>query len=122
MRRRILALCVSLALSLSTAGITPSALADDADEAEIEFQLGAERYQAGDYLVALEHFLVSNRLAPNHNVVFNIARCYERLEKFPDAYKYYASAASAQNTPERKAAIEEAIARIETKIAILEVK
>ena len=32
----------------------------------------AERYTASDYRGALEHFLASNRLVPNRNVVFDI--------------------------------------------------
>src|SRR5262249_6734806 len=61
---------------------------DTADEAELHFQLGAERYQAGDFKGALEHFLASNRLVPNRNVLFNIARTYEQLKQSPDAYRY----------------------------------
>src|SRR5690242_3095375 len=63
----------------------------DADEAELSFQLGAEAYRKGDYLAALERFLASNRLVRNRNVLFNIARCYEQLGRFPDAYRYYVS-------------------------------
>ncbi len=112
---------LSLLLSLTALSLSAPAVADDADEADLEFQLGAERYKAGDYTLALEHFLASNRLAPNHNVVFNIARAYERLDRFSDAYKYYVSALSPENTAERRTAIEEALARIKPKIAVLEV-
>jgi outer membrane receptor for ferrienterochelin and colicins len=63
-----------------------------ADEADLHFRLGNEAYRAGDFSEALEHYLASNRLVPNHNVVFNIARAYQRLEMFPEAYRYYASA------------------------------
>jgi hypothetical protein len=50
-----------------------------ADEAEINFRLGAERYQAGDFRAALAFFLASRRLAPNRNVRFNIVRTFQRL-------------------------------------------
>jgi outer membrane receptor for ferrienterochelin and colicin len=114
-----------LSLLLSTAAcftIVPAAHADDvADEADLHFQLGATKYKAGDYLGALEHFLASNRLAPNRNVVFNIARCYERLERYPDAYRAYTSAYEGETNADRRKSIEEALAQIAPKIAVLEV-
>src|SRR5262245_57771345 len=87
LRRVVLVLVASLALislqpQLARAG-------DLADEAEAQFNLGTERYQAGAYREALVHFLASNRLASNRNVTFNIARCYEQVKQFPEAYRYY---------------------------------
>ena len=63
----------------------PPARADGlADEAELHFQLGASRYQRGEFTEALEHFLLSNRLVPNRRVLFNIARSYEQLKQYAD--------------------------------------
>ena len=65
-------------------GLAAPAHADDlADEADLKFRLGAEAYQRGDYKGALEKFLESNRLVPNRNVTYNVARCYEELRQFP---------------------------------------
>src|SRR5579862_5759593 len=89
-------LVLGATLALACASLAPIARADDitdvADEADLHFRIGAERYQAADYRGALEHFLASNRLAPNRNVLFNIARCYEALHEYPNAYRYYARA------------------------------
>src|SRR5437879_13923507 len=86
-----------------------TAHADDvADEADLQFTLGAERYQAGDYRAALEHFLSSNRLAPNRNVLFNIARTFEALKQYPDAYKYYARALQGETDAAARARIDDA--------------
>ena len=75
--------------------------ADDlADEADLQFQLGAERYRDGDYRGALEHFLASNRLVPNRNVGFNIARSYEKLKQYPEAFRYYTQALEGENDPQ----------------------
>jgi outer membrane receptor for ferrienterochelin and colicin len=95
--------------------------ADDADEADLQFQLGAERYQAGDFRNALEHFMASNRLVPNRNVVFNIARTFEQLRQFPDAYRYYSVAFEAESDPAARARIEEAMKRITPNVAVLKV-
>ena len=63
--------------ALQLALCTSAALADDvADEADAQFNLGAQEYQAGRHERALAHFLASNRLVDNKNVLFNIARCY----------------------------------------------
>jgi outer membrane receptor for ferrienterochelin and colicin len=92
-----------------------------ADEAELQFEIGADRYKAGDYRGALEHFLASNRLAPNRNVIFNIARAYEKLGHSPDAYRYYTQALVGEQDPVAQARIAEAIARIEPLVAVLQV-
>lgn len=92
-----------------------------ADEAELHFELAAEKYIARDYRGALEHFLLSNRLVPNKNVVFNIARTYEQLERYPDAHRYYLDALAVEPDPKIKEQLQAAIARIAPKVAVLDV-
>jgi outer membrane receptor protein involved in Fe transport len=133
-RRTLGRASIALALALAPAAIagvvsvTSSAHADDvADEAELQFQLGAERYKAGDYLGALEHFLASNRLSPNPNVLFNVARCYEHLGRYPDAFRAYVLArerasANANANASFAKQIDEAIARIAPRVAVLDVR
>lgn len=67
-------------------------------------------------------FLASNRLVPNRNVIFNIARTYEQLERAPDAYRYYVQAAEGETDPAAKKRLEESIARITSQVAILRVE
>src|SRR5512139_3038626 len=101
---------------------TSFAHADDlADEADLQFRLGAERYTAGDYRGALEHFLASNRLVPNRNVIFNVARTYEQLGKFPEAFRYYGAALAEESDPDAKARIERAIEQIRPHVAVVNV-
>ena len=100
-----------------------SAYADDvADEADLQFQLGAERYEAGDFKGALEHFLVSNRLVPNKNVLFNIARTFEQLKRAPDAYRYYLLALEGETNPQSIKRVNDALTRITPNVAILKVE
>ena len=119
MRRSSLAwLVFGCALSLAS-----TATADDtADEADLKFRLGAEAYQRGDYRSALEHFLVSNRLVANRNVIYNIARCYEELKQFPEAYRYYTLALKAETDKDTQARILRALASIKQYVAVLEVE
>ena len=99
------------------------ALADDvADEAELDFQLGAERYIAGDYRGALEHFLASNRLVPNRNVVFNIARAYEKLQRYPEAFRYYDAALAAETDAGARQKLQAALAQLRPHVAVLDIQ
>lgn len=97
------------------------AVSSAADEAELHFQLGSERYRSGDLNAALEHFLRSNRLVPNRNVVFNIARTFESLARFADAHRYYIDAIAGETDVRAVNEITSAIARIAPNVAVLNV-
>lgn len=92
-----------------------------ADEADLHFRLAAKRYEANDYQGALEHFLASNRLVPNKNVLFNIARTYEQLKQPADAYRYYTRALEGEPDVATQRRINEAIARIKPLVAVVKV-
>jgi outer membrane receptor protein involved in Fe transport len=106
--------CVALAPTVARAD-------DTADEAGLHFEIATEKYQAGDYRAALEHFLASNRLVPNRNVLFDIARSYEALKKFPDAYRYYVRAAVGETDAPARARIDDALRRVAPNVGLLEV-
>ena len=68
----------------------PPARADNtADEAGIAFDLGNTQYAKRNYVGALAQYFLSYRLVPNRNVLFNIAHCYEALNRLDEAYRYY---------------------------------
>jgi outer membrane receptor protein involved in Fe transport len=92
-----------------------------ADEADLQFKLGAEAYQKNDFTGALEHFLASNRLVPNRNVLFNIARTYEELKAAPDAYRYYVDARAGETRADQLRRIDEALHRVAPFVAVLKV-
>jgi outer membrane receptor protein involved in Fe transport len=100
----------------------PALATETAAEADIEFQLGNDRYDAGDYKAALAHFLASNRLAPNKNVLVNIGRCYEQLKLIPEAFGYYSLALEAETDPHKKQRIEESRERLQDRVARLTVE
>ncbi len=103
--------------------VPASAVADGvADEADLHFQLGIEAYRDGDFLRALEHFLASNRLVPNHNVVYDIARAYERLDRPADAYRYYEDALAGEPDPETRRQIEASLASLAPQLALVVVE
>lgn len=94
-----------------------------ADEADLQFTVGAEAYSKGQFTAALEHFLASNRLAPNRNVMFNIARAYEQLGRFPDAYRYYIDAARGEAADGKlQKDVTAALARIGPRVAVISIE
>ncbi len=92
-----------------------------AAEADLHFELGVELQQRGDCRGALEHYLLSNRLAYNKNVVFNIAVCYERLDRFTEAHRYYSDYLAEDLEPADRRLAEEALTRIGRRVALIEI-
>lgn len=114
-------MCAALAV-LWLGPAAPAAADDVADEADTQFNLGAAQYQQGKFEQALSHFLASNRLARNKNVLFNIARCYEQLRRFPEAHRYYTRVLEAEPDRSAAASIQQALTRIAGRVALLEIE
>jgi outer membrane receptor for ferrienterochelin and colicin len=116
-------LCLlGVALAVLVLFASPARADDLADEADLQFTLGAEAYQKSDFRSALEHFLASNRLVPNRNVLYNIARTYEQLKQFPEAYRYYTQALDGEKDVAARAKIEAALAQLGKSVAVLRVE
>ncbi|EYF07313.1 TonB-dependent receptor domain-containing protein [Chondromyces apiculatus] len=109
------------AVAVLAAGPGPVRADGVADESELHFQLGATSYQQGNYLEALEHFLLSNRLVPNRRVVFNIALTYEHLQRYAEAHRYYVDALAGEEDAAVRKTVEEATARVAPRVALLDV-
>ena len=92
-----------------------------ADEADLQFRLGTADFQRGDYEKALEHFFVSNRVAPNRNVLYNIGSAFEHLRRYADAHRYYVDALDGETDPAAQKADRAALARVLPRVAVLEV-
>lgn len=116
------AAALALAILLLLVAIPAHAQQDEAAEAELAFELGVEFFTAGNYREALVHLLLSNRLAPNRNVTFNIARCYEELGRYEAAYQRYTDYVRVETNPDDRSAAEEALARIAPKVALIRVE
>lgn len=119
----LVVLLLSVLVLLAPArGQTVAPSLDLAEEADLHFRLGVDAYRAGDFRQALVHLLHSNRMAPNKNVIFNIAKAYEQLGEYPQAWRHYADYLDLETDPARRAAAEEARARIQSKVALLQVE
>jgi outer membrane receptor for ferrienterochelin and colicins len=88
--RTIARLACLAAVLLATVFLSPPRVrADAASEAALHNRLASELYQQRRYEEALQHFLASNRLVPNPNIVFNIAQTYGVLRRDADAFNWY---------------------------------
>lgn len=125
-RRVVVALALLLAVQASVgAQPLPFELPETgtADEAETAFVLGNEAFIANDHRRALGYYFVSNRLAPNKNVAFNIARCYEALGDWVEAYRYFQEHALAPGAPDGNSVqSRDALVRLASKVALVEVR
>jgi outer membrane receptor protein involved in Fe transport len=116
----IRAALVTLTLTLSA--LATVARADSsADEAEARFRHGAALYKAGKFEEALLEFFASNRLAPNRNVVFNIARSYEALGQYDEAYQYYDAYRAAETAAGERGAAEAKLRQLAPLVPLLAV-
>ncbi len=121
-KRTTVALVWMLASVVALAVAADARATDTADEADVQFQIGTDRYEAGDYKGALEHFLASNRLAANKNVLFNIARSYEQLRDLPNAFRYYSRALEGESDPQAAQRLQQSLARLRPSIALLRIE
>ena len=99
-------------------------LADsNADEADFRFRRGAKLYGEGKTEEALSEFLASNRLVANRNVAFNIARCFEQLKRYNEAYRWYVEMLGQRDLPpDDRKAVEAAIGRLGNSLALVRIE
>lgn len=112
---------VASALLVAAVCARPAVADSNADEAEVRFRVAAGLYKAGRYEEALAEFFASNRLAPNRNVVFNIARSFEALGRFDEAYRYYADYRATEPDEAERASLDRRLAELAPRVALLRV-
>ena len=94
----------------------------NADEAEARFRRGAALFRAGRHDEALLEFFHSNRLSPNRNVVYTIARCYEALGRYDEAYRYYAEYRAGERDAAESAAVGARLRALAPRVALVRVE
>jgi outer membrane receptor for ferrienterochelin and colicins len=120
----LLTLLAHAVIALASVALTPLVARADgaADEADLQFELGIKAFREDkDYLAALEHFLASNRLVPNRNVVFNVAESYKALGRYAEAHRYYVDALEGETDPQIVAQLEARLAEIAPRVAVVKV-
>src|SRR5437762_13717438 len=110
-----------LVLAAALAICLPAKADSVADEADFRFRRAAKLYKKGEVEEALSEFLASNRLVRNRNVVFNIARCFEALSYFNEAYRWYTELLAEELPKGDREHVEQALQRMRPQLALLEV-
>src|SRR5262249_59649336 len=116
--KRVARVVVGLGILLSVA---PAAGEDVADEAQFPFVRGNQLYRQGRFDDALSEFYASNRLVPNRNVQFNIARCLEQLKLYDEAFRAWSELLRTSPPASERAAIEGSIDKLRPHLALLQV-
>src|SRR6478609_2904066 len=94
---------------------------DLAEEAEVAFEIGVQHVQRGEYLLAVSYLLESNRLAPNKNVLYNIAGAYEALGRYEQAYQYYTEYLELEEDPQRRIDGQRGLGRLVGRVALVRI-
>src|SRR3954469_5946557 len=93
-----------------------------ADEADVAFDLGNKAYAKRDYDAALASYFLSYRLVPNRNVLFNIARCYEAIDRVDEAYRYWNDLFVDPSLPANdRGDVKQALQRLAPKVALVSI-
>src|SRR5689334_6730252 len=91
---------IPLALLAGLAGLSGSARADEEDPdtevAKRHFREGSAAYERRDYAAALREFEAARAVKPVPQLDYNIGRCHDRLERYPEAVAEYKSYVAAQ--------------------------
>lgn len=84
-----------------------------AQRAEAHFRLGTVAYTAGEYQNALEQFQDAQGMFPSPQFHYNIAQCYEALDKLDEAIASYRAYLRGVPDASDKASVERKIQRLE---------
>jgi iron complex outermembrane receptor protein len=86
----------------------------DTEVARKHFTAGHAFYAAADYEHALEEFQTARRARPHPALDYNIARCLDRLERYPEAIAAYKSylASNPADAAEMRARVHELEERV----------
>ncbi|MCG5056077.1 MAG: hypothetical protein KA712_24255 [Myxococcales bacterium] len=124
---RTLALALAVATATSFPCLPARAAAADEDrtgQAQRHFRRGVELYEEGNPNAAYVEFSRAYELAPRPQLLFNLGQVAFETQDYATAlghFRAYASAGDDNVTPERRAQVQAEIAKLEKRVALLEV-
>lgn len=121
MRRFVRVLRVAVVLTMAASPVAAAPTSDLADEAQFHFSRGNRQYQAGRIEDALGAYYLSNRLVPNRNVQFNIARCLERLSRFDEAFRAWQTLLDEKMPDSERATVTASIDQLRPNLALVHI-
>lgn len=91
--------------------------AEAKDRARLLFQQGVAAYRSGNYYEAVEIFLDTQRIYPDTQLLFNVARAYENLGNAAAALRYYRDYMRQADRPSDGDEVRERVKRLEQQLA-----
>jgi len=91
--------------------------AEAKDRARVLFQQGVAAYRAGKYYEAVEIFLNTQRIYPDTQLCFNVARAYENQGNGAAALRYYRDYLRQADRPSDGDDVRERVRRLEQQLA-----
>src|ERR1041385_3132622 len=102
--------------SIAEEPTAPSTPSDDVTQAEKAFRDGVAAYAAGRFETAIHRFADADRIQPRPELVFDIARSYEKLGKDRAALGAYREYLHRAGHPEDEADVTRRIAALESRL------
>lgn len=91
--------------------------AEAKDRARVLFQQGVAAYRAGRYYEAVDIFLETQRIYPDTQLCFNVARAYENLGNGSAALRYYRDYLRQADRPSDGEEVRERVRKLEQQLA-----
>ena len=92
----------------------------DTEVARRHFRAGSAAYESGDYTTALQEFERARLVKPLADLDYNIGRCHDRLEHYPEAIAAYQRFVDATSNIEERTEISERITALKARLRQLE--
>ncbi|HEY2743589.1 MAG TPA: tetratricopeptide repeat protein [Polyangia bacterium] len=103
--------------SMSPRVVLAQVIDPDEEAARRHFERGLTHYDAGEYQAALDEFDAVKRFRDSPALDYNIARCYDRLERYPEAVAAYERYVTQKPDASDAAEIKERIAILRSRLA-----
>ncbi|HVY25055.1 MAG TPA: PEGA domain-containing protein [Polyangiaceae bacterium] len=91
--------------------------AEAKDRARVLFQQGVAAYREGKFYDAVQIFLQTQRIYPDTQLLFNVARAYENLGNASAALRYYRDYLRQADRPSDGAEVRERVRRLEQQLS-----
>ena len=99
------------------------ARADTAAQARFHDELARSHYRAGRFEQALREFFLEQRISPNPRIAYNIALCFQELDRNEEAFQYFQEyLASDDADTERRAYSDRTVEELKKSLALVRVE
>lgn len=113
---------LSLFVLLLAAGVATAQPADNRAKAKAAFKRAVAAEERQDWQTAVDEYLSAYELAPHHDVLFNVASVYERMNELRQAATYYGRYLKEAPDPPDRAKVERTIETLRGKPSVVTIE